>query len=75
MAKTTDQAPPEAPPITDDQATGADIAEAAASAVRYAIVHSGVGNWLAGAILTAEELTGIDLDRLLGLGAIVPHQE
>ncbi len=36
----------------------------------YQIMHGGVGQWSQGTIITSDDLAGIDVDRLLGLGAI-----
>jgi hypothetical protein len=37
---------------------------------KYVIVHTKVGRWREGQIVSAEDLDGIDVGRLLALGAI-----
>lgn len=36
----------------------------------FAVLHSAVGNWPKDTILSESDLAGLDIDRLLGLGAI-----
>lgn len=58
----------------DAPVTAAEIVEIAVDATRYVVLHSGLDNWLQGEILTAEQLTGIDISRLIRLGAIALHE-
>lgn len=49
--------------------------KAAVALARYIVLHSGVGPWLKGEVITEAELTENAIDRLLGIGAIGPHQD
>lgn len=47
-------------------------AKKAPAPTHYTIVHGAVGPWAQDRVLSADELAGIDIDRLLRLGAIAP---
>ena len=77
--KPADSAPDAAPDVTPD-AAAAPVAAPVVDAVsvpvaRYIVTHDGLGDWLKGQVVTADQLAGIDIDRLLRLGAIATHQE
>ena len=72
-----DVTPDVTPAATPDAAPVAALEPAIVSApsVRYIVTHDGLDSWLKGEVLTSEQLAGIDIDRLLRLGAIATHQE
>jgi hypothetical protein len=40
----------------------------------YRVAHTRVDDWAEGERLTAEQLDGIDIERLVAIGAIVPDE-
>lgn len=70
-----------APPAeADKQALEPATGTAGAGAKSFDVLHGAVGAWMQGTVVTAAELKAANVDeagvqRLLDLGAIVPHQD
>lgn len=57
------------------QKTAKVTASAPAGPDYYRVLHGAVGGWEQGTSLSSDDLSGIDVGRLLRLGAIEPTQE
>jgi hypothetical protein len=61
--------------MPDKRQARPSAAEQAPAKSYYQIVHGAVGGWAQGQVISSDDLAGIDVDRLLRLGAIAPTQE